>query len=102
VSIWVYGEFDLKSEERFRSELAAALADETDSLVLDLRGVEFIDSTVLRLLVQVETLTRREQIEFAVVCGPGQVRSVLRLTGLDGVLPLVDSTGAVPASESPV
>jgi anti-anti-sigma factor len=96
------GEFDLASYERFQEELGRLLDSETDSLVLDLVGLEFIDSTGLRVLVQIDSLARRDGFDFTVLSGDGQVRQVLRASGLDGVLPLVDPSGIVPASDSPV
>jgi hypothetical protein len=37
-----------------------------------------------------------------VICDEGYVREVLRETGLDGVLPVVDPHGSVHASDSPI
>jgi anti-sigma B factor antagonist len=95
------GEFDLACEERFHEELANVLYG-AGSFVLDLRGLEFIDSTGLRILVQLDASARGDEFDFTVLCGDGQVRRVLRESGLDGVLPVVDPLGAVPASDSPV
>ena len=93
------GEFDLASEERFREERARLLAREgTRTLMLDLRGLDFIDSTGLRMLVETDALARRDGFDLAVVCGEGQVRMVLKVSGLDGVLPLVGPE-AMPAPE---
>lgn len=96
------GEFDLACEERFMEELEAALRDPAPWLVLDLRGLDFMDSTGLRVLVQIDARARGGEFQFVVLCGDGHVRYVLRESGLDGVLPLVDAAGAVPASDSPV
>jgi anti-sigma B factor antagonist len=96
------GEFDLSCEERFQGELAQLVDSETQKLVLDLRGLQFIDSIGLRVLVQIHAQAREERFDFTILCGQGQVRGVLRAAGLDGVLPVVDVSGAVPASDSPV
>lgn len=96
------GEFDLSSEDRFKEELGRVMDSETQSFVLDLRGLEFIDSTGLRLLVQLDALARQDGFDFSVLCGNGQVREVLRISGLDGVMPLIDPSGVVPPSDSPV
>jgi anti-anti-sigma factor len=95
------GEFDLSSEERFQSELGRLLDSETQRLVLDLRGLQFIDSIGLRMLVQIDALAREDRFDFTILCGDGQVRAVLSAAGLDGVLPLIDPSGAVPASDTP-
>jgi anti-anti-sigma factor len=101
-TIRLYGEFDLACEETFQAELGRALDNETETLVLDLRGLEFIDSTGLRMLVRMNNLAEQDDFDFAVLAGEGQVGLVLHESGLDGLLPVVDHSGAVSASDSPV
>jgi anti-sigma B factor antagonist len=100
--IRLMGEFDLSSEEGFQAELCHLLDSSTRTLMLDLRGLKFIDSTGLRMLVQIDAVARQDGFDLSVMCGDGQVRYVLQQTGLDGVLPVVDPFGTVPASDSPV
>jgi anti-anti-sigma factor len=102
VLIRLDGEFDLTCEEPFRDELARSLEEETATLVLDLRALTFMDSVGLRMLVTLDRATSEDGLDFTVLCGEGHVRGVLRETGLDGVLRIVDPSGAVPASDSPV
>jgi anti-anti-sigma factor len=97
----ISGEFDLGCQERFQDELRHILEDETESLVLDLRGLRFIDSIGLQTLIRIDALARSGGFRFTILCGEGQVRAVLRETGLDGVLPLIDPFGVIPTSESP-
>jgi anti-sigma B factor antagonist len=80
------------------------LADAFGTLVIDLRGLTFIDSAGLRMLVVLDAHATAAGLELAVLCTEGSVRHVLRQTGLDGVLPVVADhrTGVVPASDSPV
>lgn len=103
-TIQLYGEFGLGCEERFQDALRRALdSGEHEPLVLDLRGLSFIDSTGLRMLVSVDGTARSGGVSFAVICNEdGSVRRVLRETGLDGILPVVVSSGAVPGTDSPV
>jgi len=96
------GEFDLSCEQSFEEELARALDAMTSQLVVDLCELSFIDSVGLRMLLTLENRSRTEDFALAVLCGAGQVRDVLKQTGLDGLLPLVDPSGIVPASDSPV
>jgi anti-anti-sigma factor len=98
----LFGEFDLSCEAPFEEELSEALGDPTSHLILDLCELHFIDSAGLRLLLSLENRSRAEAFALVVLCGEGQVRQVLRQTGLDGLLPLVDPTGIVPSSDSPV
>jgi anti-anti-sigma factor len=102
VMITLHGEFDCSCERPFREELGGAL-DEAKALVLDLQALKFIDSPGLRMLLALDGTARDDGLDFTVRCdGSGGVRRVLRETGLDGVLPVVDDAGAVPASDSPV
>ncbi len=96
------GEFDSACEERFRGQFENALIDPVRWVVLDLRSLEFMDSTGLRVLVQIYARARSDEFRFVILCGDGNVRHVLRESGLDGILPVVDRYGAVPASDSPV
>jgi anti-sigma B factor antagonist len=101
-TIWLSGEFDLACEERFMEELGSVLDSLVGTLVLDLRGLQFMDSTGLRILIQIDATAQNDGFDFVVFCGNGAVRRVLHETGLDGVLSVVDPSGVVPASDSPV
>jgi anti-sigma B factor antagonist len=98
----LHGEFDLSAEERFRENLERVVHAATATLVLDLRGLTFMDSTGLRMLVSLNNRAELDGIDFAVLCDDGNVRNVLRETGLEGILPVVDPSDAIPASDSPV
>jgi anti-sigma B factor antagonist len=102
VLVVLHGEFDMTCEEPFCEELANTMEEETTALVLDLRALTFIDSVGLRMLVTLNVSTSEDGLDYTVICGEGYVRQVLRETGLDGVLPVVDPYGSVHASDSPV
>jgi anti-anti-sigma factor len=102
VLISLHGEFDLSCERPFHEELGCALDGQATALVVDLRALKFVDSQGLRMLVALHGTARDDDLGFTVLCGSGGVRNTLRETGLDGVLPVVDDAGAVPASDSPV
>jgi anti-anti-sigma factor len=103
VLVRLHGEFDVTCEEPFCGELARALDHDTTTLVLDLSALTFIDSVGLRMLITLNKATSEDGRSFTVLCGEGWVRQVLRETGLEGVLPVVDPhTGIVPASDSPI
>jgi anti-anti-sigma factor len=102
VLISLHGEFDWLCERPFSEELGGALDEQATALVLDLHALKFIDSPGLRMLLALDGMGREDGLDFIVLCGSGGVRQVLRETGLDGLLPVVDDAGAVPASDSPV
>jgi anti-anti-sigma factor len=97
------GEFDLTCTELFEEELGRVMDRDTSIFILDLRGLEFIDSLGLATLVELDALARNDGVDFTILCGEGLVRQVLRETGLEGLLPIADPLGGlVPSSDSPV
>jgi len=86
------GELDLASVPLLERALQDATSDDAElTIVLDLRGLEFIDSTGLRaILLQDKRSTERGQT-FALVRGPEQVQRLMRMTGVDEHLKIIDS-----------
>src|SRR5215207_6391969 len=72
------GEIDLATVDTLQAELEAA-AGQSGRVVLALRGVTFIDSAGIRLMLAM----MRSVKEFAVVPGGPEVARVFRLVGLD-------------------
>jgi anti-anti-sigma factor len=85
------GEFDRATVGVLESEIQAA-GSATDTLVLDLRDVTFIDSAGLRLVLQ----TSRAFQRFSVVRGPREVQRVFDLVGLDHRLAMLDEPPGDP------
>jgi anti-sigma B factor antagonist len=86
----VAGELDLDSCESVEQELAALRASGARDLVLDLRGLTFMDSTGLRLVIRWHTAARQNGFRFAIVPGAEVVQRVFRLTGMEGELTVAD------------
>ena len=86
------GEFDASCVLRFERLVRGALEDPLPFLVIDLRGVTFIDSTGLALLLRTEAASRQDGFELQIVRSPAAaVRSALEASGLERVLPFVES-----------
>lgn len=87
---WVrpLGELDLDTAPLLEQELTSARAAGAGSLVLDMRGLSFMDSTGLRLVIRWDTAAREEGFEFAIVPGADVVQRVFRLTGMEEHLQL--------------
>ena len=92
----LHGEFDLSCGETFQQALAGAIDDRVTELVVDLRGLSFIDSAGLAALLNLHTRAERDGFDFVVLCGDGHVMRVLELTGLDELLPVVDPSAVLP------
>jgi anti-anti-sigma factor len=91
------GELDIASTQALENELSAVEADSPGTVVLDLRRVEFIDSTGLRALVAADERARSAGRRLAVVRGPDAVERLLTVTQLDQRLDIVDDPDSVGA-----
>lgn len=91
------GELDIASADELEKQLTAVETDSPGTLVLDLRRVEFIDSTGLRALIAADERARSEGRRLAVVRGPDAVARLLTVTQLDQRLEIVDDPDAVGA-----
>ena len=74
------GELDLTSVPEFERELREAEATNPSHLVLDLSGLDFMDSTGLRALLQARERAKADGHELTLRRGPRQVQRVLELT----------------------
>ena len=91
-TLLVTGEFDASCVLRFERLVRAAADDPKPFLVIDLRDVNFIDSTGLALLLRTEAASRQDGFELKIVRSPAPaVRSALEASGLERVLPFVES-----------
>ena len=95
VHLVLEGELDLASVPTFEDELRRAEADAPKTLVIDLAGLRFMDSSGLRALVMADERARKQSRRLAIVPGPPPVRRVFEITKLDERLDLVDDASAV-------
>jgi anti-sigma B factor antagonist len=85
--VHVAGELDLATAPQL-AEALSAVEGQCDRIILDVSGLEFMDSTGLRLVVTQHRRATTDGFEFVVAGAAGAVFEVLRLTGLDVTLPL--------------
>jgi anti-sigma B factor antagonist len=81
------GELDLASAGRLSEALEQITAPRF--LVLDMRGLSFIDSTGLHLLMELHGRAMHEGFELQIIAPPAPADTPIRLCGLDRQLPLV-------------
>jgi stage II sporulation protein AA (anti-sigma F factor antagonist) len=89
ITITALGELDAARVGVLDHELRKAEASSVRQIILDLSGLEFIDSGGLKLLVIAGRRSQADSNRFAVAPGTGKVAKMLRLTGIDGVLTLI-------------
>ena len=88
--ILLSGELDIMSSPEVDKELRRVEATDADAIVLDLSGLQFVDSTGLRLLIQAEQRSRWDAGRLSLKRPPGRVQRVFEIAGIDKLLPFDD------------
>jgi len=83
------GELDLDGAHRVAQELQRAEASDVRRIVLDLSGLQFIDSSGIRLILAADARSRMDGDRLALIRGPQPVQRVFELTGVTDRLPFV-------------
>jgi anti-sigma B factor antagonist len=76
---------------RVQSVIDECVADGCERVVLDLRGVTFMDSSGLHLVVDADAAARSAGWELLLIAGPPPVQRVFEITGLLDRLSFVDA-----------
>ena len=90
-TVTVRGELDLVSSPALEEALERVGGTNVDLILLDLRGLEFMDSTGLHVLIKAQQRLQERGRQFAVIRGGVQVERLLSLTGVAELLKIVDS-----------
>jgi len=85
-----YGELDLAGTEVAAAELRRCEQADVGEIIVDLSGLDFIDSTGLRVLIETYTKDRQNGNRLRFLRGSLPVERVMHLTRLDEVLPFAD------------
>jgi anti-anti-sigma factor len=89
----LHGELDLPGAQGLASHLITAVAACGPSIIVDLAGLELIDSSGLGVLVRVLKWTRESGGDMALAAPHQQIRRVLSVTGL------IDAFSVYPSVE---
>ena len=84
------GELDMNVVGRLDAAFEEALAGGYRRIVVDLRGLSFMDSTGLHSLLGMRRSTERSGVDFAIVPGDDAVQHVFEITRTVEALPFVD------------
>jgi anti-anti-sigma factor len=84
------GELDLATAAAVDAQLRELRESGFERLVLDLRGLSFMDSSGIQLLVRWTRDAAHDECEFAVVRGGGPVDRILQLTTVGDLLTVVE------------
>jgi anti-sigma B factor antagonist len=103
VLLAVSGELDLRTSPELEERLNGAFGAGAELVILDLRMIEFMDSTGLRVLLASHQRAKENGKRFALVRGADQVERVLTLTGVRDLLTIVDGPDELlTAGDAPV
>ena len=84
------GEIDLGTVDEVRRAIERA-HDSSSTLVLDLSGVGFLDTSGLRLVVEQNNRARDHGYRLELIPGPPPVQRVFQIAGLEPKLPFADA-----------
>ena len=85
------GELDLADAARVAEELVRAEQTDASRIILDLSGLQFIDTSGVRLIIEADARSRANGTRLRLVRGPRAVRRVFEIVGLNERLPFVDA-----------
>jgi anti-sigma B factor antagonist len=91
------GELEIAVEREATAALEAALGAD-GVLIADLRDLEFLDSTGVRVLLAADLRAREQGVRFGVARGQGMVRRLLEVTRIDQRFPVVDDPAELMGS----
>ncbi|MEX0426348.1 anti-sigma factor antagonist [Nocardioides sp. DS6] len=90
----VGGEIDVYTAPKLRDKITELVGDGAYQLVIDLQGVEFLDSTGLGVLVGGLKKVRAHDGCLRLVCTQDRLLKIFRITGLAKVFDIHDSAEA--------
>ncbi|MFD8812038.1 STAS domain-containing protein [Streptomyces sp. NPDC059627] len=83
----VHGEVDIATEELLAEHLLAATAGPEPDVLVDLRRLDFLDCSGLRVLCRAEARARERGGRLRLVCEGPRIPRLLRAAGLMGRFP---------------
>jgi anti-sigma B factor antagonist len=100
--IEVAGEIDVYTAPKLRERLVSLVEEGSYQLIVDMEGVEFLDSTGLGVLVGGLKRVRAHEGWIDLVSTQGRILRIFRITGLNKVFSIYDSVAdAVAAHGAP-
>jgi anti-sigma B factor antagonist len=94
----VSGEIDVYTAPRLREAIVSLTDAGNYRLIVDMEGVEFLDSTGLGVLVGGLKRVRAHDGAIDLVCTQGRILRIFRITGLSRVFNIYDSVDEALAS----
>jgi anti-sigma B factor antagonist len=96
--IEVSGEIDVYTAPRLREKIIALVDAGSYDLIIDMEGVEFLDSTGLGVLVGGLKRVRLHDGSIVLVCTQSRILRIFRITGLSKVFEIYESVSEARAT----
>lgn len=93
-------EVDISTADLLREELLSVIDQGVASLVVDMSTTTFCDSAVLSALIIAHTRATAASVELRLAAGSAGVLRVLKLTGIDRLIPLFPTRAAAEAGRA--
>jgi anti-sigma B factor antagonist len=93
----VFGEVDVATAPELKERLTGLVNDGRVKLVLDLSGVDFLDSTGLGMIVSALKRARTHNGDLRIVCTESRITRLFEITGLDKALTVWPTADAAVA-----
>ncbi len=94
----VSGEVDVYSAPALKDNITELLQSGVTTLIVDLSGVAFLDSTGLGALVEARAATSDAGGSLPLVCSQERILKLFTITGLDGVFTIHPTIGDAVAA----
>ncbi|HEX2235493.1 MAG TPA: anti-sigma factor antagonist [Actinomycetota bacterium] len=96
----VKGEIDVYTAPKLREKLIELVSEGSYNVVVNLEGVDFLDSTGLGVLVGALKRVKAHDGSLALVCTQDKILKIFKITGLTKVFPIHDSIDEATAAAS--
>jgi anti-anti-sigma factor len=98
--VQLFGELDVAAVGDLQAELDRIQASGCEEVVVDLRELDFMDSTGLHLLLRLDANCTREGILLQLVPGPAAVQRLFEVTGTDARFDFIEPPDAPSVASS--
>ncbi len=94
----VQGEIDVYTAPKLREKLIELVAEGSHDIVVNLEGVDFLDSTGLGVLVGALKRVKANDGSLSLVCTQDKILKIFKITGLTKVFPIHGSIDEATSS----
>ena len=89
-TVRIVGELDLANADQLEHELLRVEATDALTIILDLSGLTFMDSTGVRAVLRAHARSRADSNRLTLLRGPTSVQRLFAICGVSELLPFAD------------